>query len=247
MDFGVIISRARKVTADNAPTILTAVGVTGAVTTAILAGQASFKASRILGEEPPHLETKEKIEKTWKLYVPAVGTGIITVTSIVAANHISVRRAAALASAYSISEKAFREYKDKVLEKFGEKKEQAVRDDIAKDRVASNPPSSIFVVSDGKILCLDMHSGRYFSSDMEAIRKAENDTNFQIIREDSASLTDFWDRIGLTKTSESDEIGWNTDTGIEVLYSSILTEDGKPCLTIEFRTTPIRGYYYSQR
>jgi hypothetical protein len=251
MDFGVIVRQARKVTADNAPTILTAIGVTGAVTTAILAGKASFKAQRILDEhhhaflDPALTKSdifKGEVKLTWKLFVPAIGTGAITVVSIVAANHISVRRAAALASAYTISQEAFREYKDKVYEKLGENKEKKITDDIAQDRVNRLPPS-VIIASNAKSLCLDTYSGRYFDCDMETIRSAVNDVNFRIINENYASLTDFWDMIGLSRTTDSDEIGWNTDMKLELVYSAALTEDGKPVLTIEFRTVPIRGYY----
>jgi hypothetical protein len=250
MNLGAIVSRARKMTADNTPLILTAIGVSGTVATVLLASKASFKAAEVLNEREKNrwpddedLEFKEKLEKTWKLYVPAVVTGTATIACIVSANHISTRRAAALASAYSISQEALREYKGKVLEKLGEKKEQGIRDEIAQDRVNRLPPPPVMIVSNGNVLCLDMHSGRYFDCDMETIRKAENDINYRILHDNYASLSDFWERVGLSKTTESDEIGWNTDKGLEVQYSSVPTDEGKPCLTIEFRTVPIRGYY----
>lgn len=242
MDFGAIASHARKATADNTPMILTAIGVTGTITTAILAGQASFKAAQVLEDLSPNTENKVKIEQTWKLYIPTVSTGLLSISAIIAANHVSTRRAAALASAYTIAQEGFREYREKVLEKLGEKKEQGIRDEVAQARINRNPLGT-FIVSNANALCLDMHSGRYFNCDMETIRKAENDTNFQMIREDYASLTDFWERIGLAKTAESDEIGWNTDSGLNVQYSSALTEKGEPCITIAFRTIPVRGYW----
>lgn len=240
MDIGAIVRHVRKAASDNSPAILTAIGVAGATTTAILAGKASFKAARILGEESPHLEFKEKVGKTWQLYIPTVGTGVITITCIVVSNRISTHRAEALASAYIISQEGFKKYKEKVLDKLGEKKEQEVRDDIAQDKVDKNPPGA-WILTGTDVLCLDLHSGRYFDSDMEKIRKAENDINFQILHDDYASLTDFWERIGLPRTTESDEIGWNTDSRLQVRYSSALV-DGKPCLTIEFTTTPVRNY-----
>lgn len=257
MNIGAIVSRARKAAADNTPTILTAIGVTGTITTVLLASKASFKASQILmdveaglitqdayGEEFDHedFDFRCKVENTWKLYIPAATTGVITLACIVTANHVNTRRAAALASAYSVSQEAFREYKDKVFEKVGEKKEKVIRDEIAQDRVDKNPPGPIVLVGNN-VLCLDTHSGRYFDCNMEDIRKAVNDINWQILNDNYASLTDFWELLGLSRTAESDEIGWNTDTKFEVQYSAALSEDGKPVLAIDFRTTPVRSFY----
>jgi uncharacterized protein DUF6353 len=251
MDIGAIVSRARKAAADNTPTILTALGVTGTLATAVLVGKASFKAAEVLAqaeknvtsyEDGPPLDNQEKFNLVWKLYIPAATTGAVTLACIITANRVSSRRAAALASAYSISQEAFREYKDKVVEKIGEKKEQAVRDEIAQAHVEKNPAGPLVLI-DSKILCYDTHSGRYFQSDLETIRKAINDVNWQILNECYASVTDFWDKIGLTATKDSDEIGWNMDTKFEVQYSAALSDDGKPVLAIDFHTVPVRGYY----
>ena len=259
MDFGALAKRAGKIARDNSPAILTAIGVTGVVTTAYLTGKATFKAAEILnqehikrfdeadvtGEDIKPIELQEKFELVWKLYIPAAGSAVMTANAIIFANRIGNRRVAALISAYNISEKAFEEYREKVLEKMGPKREQTVKDEIAQDRVNKNPVSKsqlVVIQNGGTTLCMDLHSGRYFNSDMETIRKAVNDLNSQVINESYASLTDFWDRLGLPRTAESDEIGWSTDRLLEVDYSATLDEHGKPCMTIGFRASPIRGY-----
>ena len=253
MNIGSIVKRAQKATADNAPTILTALGVTGLITTAVLTGKASFKAAEVIAtgnknvtayEDGDPLEVREKINLVWKYYIPAAGTAAVSIACIVCANHISTRRTAALASAYSIAQEGFREYREKVLDKIGETKEQEVRDEIAQDRVDKNPPSEVVFIGQGEVLCLDTYSGRYFMSDMESVRKAENDTNWQILNSDYASLTDFWDRLDLDSTSESDNIGWNTDAKLELELGSAIAKDGRPCITVGFGTTiPINGYW----
>lgn len=256
MNIGAIVKRAQKAAADNTPTILTALGVTGLVTTAVLTGRASFKAAEVMAvqhhklvdNEFEPLSTFEKVKivfpDIWKYYVPAVGTGAVTIACIVCANHISTRRTAAIASAYSIAQEGFREYREKVVDKIGEEKEQAVRDEIAQEQVSKNPPPQIILSGKGEVLCLDTYSGRYFNSDMETIREAVNDINWQILNDNYAALTDFWEKIGLSRTSESDEMGWNIDAKFEVDYGSAIAEDGRPCITIGFRTIPIRGYFH---
>jgi hypothetical protein len=254
MNIGAIVRRAQKASADNAPTILTALGVTGLVTTAVLTGKASFKAAEVLSkfevgrdcDENGHrvpIAFQKQTELLWRLYVPAVGVGAATITCILFANHISARRTAAIASAYSIAQEGFREYREKVLDKVGETKEKVIRDEVAQDSVTKNPPPSTLILTDDNVLCKDAHSGRYFQSTLEDLKKAANDTNYQILGNDYASLTDYWERIGLSKTSESDEIGWNTDCQLEVLYGSALDDKNRPCITVDFRTTPTRGYY----
>ena len=145
-----------------------------------------------------------------------------------------------------MSERAYSEYRDKVVETFGKKKEQKVRDEVAQDRVNRNPLSSsqVIVTGNGKTLFLDSWSGRYFESDVETIKKAQNDTNYQVMHHNYASLGDFWDRIGLAKTKESDEVGWSSNQLLEVDITSVaLSEDGRPCIVLDFVVTPVRDYF----
>lgn len=253
-----IAKRTEKFLADNSPIVLTAIGVTGTITTAYLTGVATFKAADLIlveedrqyretvGEPRIVLDRKEMFLLVWKEYIPAAGVGVITVACIVGANRIGTRRAAAMAAAYSISEKAFTEYKEKVVEKLGDNKERAIRDEIAQDRVLANPPTGReILIGRGDILCFDAYTGRYFMSSMEEIKKAQNDTNYEILHNNYCSLGDFYNRLGLPGTSFSEEVGWSSDHMLEVIFSTVLADDGQPCLTIQFSVDPIRGYYKS--
>ncbi|WNM72431.1 hypothetical protein SEA_MOSSY_52 [Gordonia phage Mossy] len=240
----------------NSPAILTATAVTGTITAAVLTGQASFKASRLIAETevnrglsteeglPVLLDTKEKVELVWTLYIPAVSVGITTVAAIVMANQIGTRRTAAMAAAYSVSEKAFGEYREKVVTKLGEKKEQGVRDEIAQDRVMANPPTTqqVMMVGDGEVLCFDQFSGRYFNSSMESIRQAQNDLNFQIINENYASLNDFYDMLGMPTIEIGDEFGWSADNKVDIRFSTTFSTDQRPCIAIDYTTQPHQHY-----
>ena len=251
-----IVKRVGKLASDNSPAILTAIGVTGTLTTVVLAVKAGMKAEQILQAEMDDRVHKagsitrvedftpqEKVELTWTCYIPAAGSAVATIVCIILANRIGNRRAAALAAAYAISEKAFVEYKDKVVEKLGEKKEQQVRDEIAQDRITKTPLGETVIIGTGSVLCFESFTGRYFLSDMETIKKAQNDTNYQILNDYYASLTEFYNRVGLPRTAVSDEFGWNSDKMLELEFSTALAEDGRPCLSINFAVTPIRDYY----
>jgi hypothetical protein len=254
-----ILNQAKKFAADNAPAILTGVSVAGVVGTAYLTAKASFRAAELLtdaqvrldlNEKSRPLEPKEKVQICWRLYIPAAGLGALTIVSMISSNRISDKRAAALATAVSVGDRLFSEYKEKVKEKIGENKERDIQDEIAQDRVNANPPSStqVIVTGGGDHLCYDLYSGRYFLSNMEALRKAQNDTNYQILGDSYASLTDFYNRIGLRGTEGSDEVGWTADSNqLELEFSAVLSDDQKPCLAFRFNVRPFRGYWHGHR
>ena len=60
-----------------------------------------------------------------------------------------------------------------------------------------------------------------------------------MLLENYVSLNDFYEEIGLARTSTGDRLGWNTDTGLlDLNFSSQLSEEGKPCLVIDFKVMP---------
>lgn len=247
---------AERFVTDNSPMIMTALGIAGTLGTAYLASKASFKASKVLederyaknikrlaAEKQIELDNKEKFLLIWKLYIPAAGVATLTIASVVFANRIGMRRTAAMAAMASLSEKAFTEYKDKVAEKVGEKKHQEIRDELAQDRVNRDydPMRDVMIDGKGKVLCHDAYSGRFFYSTIETIRKAVNDINMNIRSEDSQTVSDFYDMIGLRHTSMSDEFGWNIDDPLTLVWTTCTPDvDGAPAAhSYDFETRPI--------
>lgn len=236
----------------HSPTILTGIGIAGMITTTILAVQSTPKALRLLEEKKADISETEKlppievIKAAWKVYVPAVLTGILSTVCLIEANSVNQRRGAALAAAYSLSESALKEYREKVVETIGKKKEQAIRDDIAKDRVTANPVREVVVTDRGSTLCYDSLSGRYFKSDIETLRKTVNDLNRRMRDEMFISLNDFYcavDNPDLGPTKLGDRLGWTIDKGyIDLGFSSQLTADGTPCLVLDYTVAPEYEY-----
>lgn len=250
-----LIQKAKFLVVDNADTILTGVGVVGSVTMAVLTGRASFKAAQLIEAERLELTDYdstsgidlskfEKVKVTWKLYLPVVGVGTITITSIIVANRLSAKKIAALVVASGISERALQEYKTKVLEKFTDKQNQSIRDEIAQDRVNKYPPNSreVILAGTGEVLCYDMLTGRYFQSTVEEIKRAENKMNHQLVHSMGASLSEFYDEIGLPPTSYTDSVGWADMDHFEVLFSTVMSPDQKPCIAIDFKNPPQLEY-----
>lgn len=237
----------------NSPEILTAIGVIGTITTAVLAGRVHHEAMQELEhEEIEHyhssetanpLTNREKFKHVWKYYVPPVVSGVVTIGAIVGVNRIGTRRTVALAAAYSILENSFDEYREKVTEIWGENKQRAVRDEIAQDRIDRSPASQQeIIVAGGSVLCYDGYTDRYFLSSVEKIRQAENDVNFQILHGGYASLGDFYLSLGLYAPVVSEAVGWNIERLLVINLSTCLSDDQRPCISIEFERPPDPAY-----
>lgn len=251
----VLSKTAEKFVLDNAPSILTGIGAVGSVGSVVLAVKASFPASRMIeaeaerlemvtptGHPIPELSKKDIVVLVWKEYIPAASLLTLSVTAIVFSNRVSTKRAAALAAAYTLSEKAYGEYREKVVEKFNANKERQVRDDIAQDRVAGNPPkdAQVVIIGTGDVVCYDQPSDRYFQSSMEKLRSAVNDINAAANEVGYATLSDFYVALKLKETPYSEELGWTPANQMDAHFSAILTEDAQPCLVINYHPVPIR-------
>lgn len=246
MNLSYILKRGETFISQNASTILTGVGVVGTITTAVLTGKAAVKAQMLLVEN--HGDDLRAVPKTiimkdtWQCYIPPVASGVTTIACIIAGHRLDAKKAAALAAAYGLSEKRLQEYREKVLEKMGVNKEQAVRDDIVQDRVNATPGSKEVIIGTSNVLCFDVYSGRYFESNMEEIRQAVNTVNSYILDHQYASLSHFYDEINIPPTGMSDEVGWKADDLIEVGFSTVMSPDKRPCLAMDFNNRPIAEY-----
>ena len=240
---------------EHSPQILMGVGIAGMVTTVVLAVRATPTALILMEQRKEELTTDEQeceklppvevVKTTWKCYLPAVVTGVLSTGCLICSNSVHTRRHAALATAYTLSETAFKDYRAKVVETIGEKKEEAVRDAVAKENVERNPVTTreIIITERGNTLCYDVISGRYFKSDIEKIKKVENELNRRMRDEMYISLNDFYYEIGLSPTKLGDDIGWNIDrSNLDINFSSQLTEDGTPCLVVDYRVAPRYDY-----
>lgn len=230
----------------HSPEILTGIGIAGMLTTTILAVRATPKAIQLLNERKDELEADdlpavEVIKTTWKCYIPATVTCVASVACLIGASSVSLKRNAALATAYKLSETALADYKEAVIKTVGEKKTQAVKDKVAEERIKKDPVSKteVFITEKGDTLCYEAVSGRYFKSDIEKIKRAENVLNKQMLNEMYISLNDFYDEIGLDHTNMGYELGWGIDDGlIQMDFSSQIADDGTPCLVVDFGTPP---------
>lgn len=247
----------------NSPVILTGMAVTGVVSAIILAVKATPKALSLIDDykmyeketvktsreqfgpddfdENGPLTKKEIVKLTWKCYIPTAAVGLVTIACIIGAHNVHLRRNAAIASLYSLTESAFKDYQAKVVETIGKNKELKVRDDISEDKIKHNPTgeAEIFFTGKGETLCYDSMSGRYFKTDIDKVKRAEYTLNRQLMSEMFISLNEFYDEIGLSHIKLGEEMGWNIDkASIVITFSAQLTEKEEPCLVLNYEVVP---------
>jgi hypothetical protein len=226
----------------NSPVLLSVVAGAGTIVTAYLASKASFDACRIIDiDEVEHGHSSsskqrawDRTKLVWKCYIPPAVSATTTIACIAGSNRFGARKTLAAQTAFTLTERAYSEYRDRVIEEFGARKDQTIRDKMAEDRVAKSPPPEILVSGPGNVLCCEMWTGRYFTSDMESLKKAQNELNARLLKHDYATLDDFYYLLKLPMTTSSGEAGWKSDKLMDLDFSTVLTPDGRPCLTFEY-------------
>lgn len=243
----------RTVLSKHSPEILTGLGIGGMVTTVILAVQATPKALALIEEEKKkqwvdELTPIDTVKATWKCYIPAALLGTASVGCLIGGSAVSLKRNAVLATAYKLSETALTEYKEKVVETIGEKKERVVQEAVVADKVTETPvkSSEVIITGNGKTLCLEPTSMRHFESDMESIKRAVNELNRRMRDEMYISLNELYYELGLENTDLGEMLGWNINVAyIDVSFTSALTPDGRPCLALVYDTRPIYDFMHA--
>ena len=233
----------------HAPDILTAFGICGFITTVVKTAEITSKSVKLLDKakekKGEDLTPKEVVSEVGVNYIPVIILGSASIGCVIGARRVDYKRYSALMAAYKLSETTMKDYHDKVVEVIGEKKEQSIRDEIAKEKIEKNPveKTEIMSLGNGETLCYDVLSGRYFKSDIESIRRAVNDLNYRLLYEMYMPLNDFYEEIGLTEVKLGDLLGWNINEGqIDIDFSSQLATNGQPCLVLDYLVAPRYKY-----
>lgn len=242
MKFNELWNNSKQTLTKNAPEILIGMGLAGMLTSTIMAVKATPKAMDIIKEEEDYLNREltraEKVKLAWRPYVPAAIGYCASAALIIKADHVNNTRSAMFAGAYKLSEQALLDYRDKVVETLGEEKEREISDSVVKAKQRTQPANEV-IFGTGQCLCYDPLSGRYFNSDMDKIRKIENDLNYRLMKENMVSLNEFYEELGMDCTEMGFKYGWNIDDGlIEVRFTSNITDDNKLCLIVSFARNP---------
>ena len=241
----------------HSPEILVVAGVVGTVTGAVLACKATLKVNEVLdesktnidkiheatehgctaaGEEYSVEDSKKDLTivytqtgvKLAKLYGPAVLIGGAGIISIFAGNNILRKRNAALAAAYTIVDTGFKEYRGRVVERFGKELDRELKYNIkakeVEEVVTNEDGSEQTVKKTVEVVNINDHShyARCFDETCAGwVRNAEENLFFIKQQQSYANkllqtrghvfLNEVYDMLGFQRTAAGQEVGWIYD------------------------------------
>lgn len=251
------LTRTGDICKKNAPSIMTGLGVVGFVATVVVACQETPRAMELMEEERQKQEMTDETGMKAKAkmvvavapaYFPAIGIGAATIGCIVGANYVNLKRNAALATACSISAKAFTDYKDEVAQKIGDKGVTEVKDALAKKKIDAEPvpdDSDILDTGMGKTRCFDAHNGRYFWGDSEKLHQIENYADHERLNSGKGyiCLNELYEIMNLPEVSYGDLVGWNKfGPHVAFVYTSVLDANDNPVLAFDFVDNPYTDF-----
>lgn len=241
----------------HSPEILIAAGVVGTVTSAVLACKATLKVNEVLETSKENIEkihvatekgctavgqdyTEEDSKKDLaivyvqtgvelaKLYAPAVILGGLSITAIVASNNILRKRNVALAAAYATVDKSFKEYRGRVIERFGKELDRELKYNIKAqevEEVVVNEDGSESVVKktvnvidpstidDTSRIWYEGNPG--WTKDPEFnlmyLKRQQSYATKKLQLEGFLFINDVYEMLGYPKTAAGQQIGWIYD------------------------------------
>jgi len=240
----------------HSPEILVVAGVVGVVASAVMACKATTKVSEILektkedinsihdcanNESMANEYTSEDAKKDLaivyvqtgiklaKLYAPAVALGVLSLGSILASNNILRKRNVALAAAYATVDKGFKEYRNRVVERFGEEVDRELRHNIKAKKI-----EKIVIGEDGKEkkvketiqVAEDPNTysdyARFFDDgctgwekdseyNLMFLRAQQQYANDKLRANGHLFLNEIYDMLGIPRTKAGQVVGWVYD------------------------------------
>ena len=236
----------------HSPEILAGVGVVGVVASTVMACKATMKLNDILEESK---ETRDKIKevesnpryeeqyshedakkdltinytqtamKIAKLYAPAVILGSASLGCLLASNDILRKRNAALSAAYMTVDKSFKEYRQRVVDRFGEEVEKEIRYNIKAEEVTSTvvteDGSETTVTETVKTMDPNLYSDyAKFFDEASPYWQKDPEYNLMFLKSQQQYATDLlrargrlflnevYDMLGIEKTKAGQIVGW---------------------------------------
>lgn len=222
----------------NSPAILFGAGLAGMVGSTVLACRATLKLEEILDESKVDLRKVKTLEhreyseqdrekdvsivyarttmKIARLYTPAVIVGTASVAALVQSHSILNRRNAALTAAYVALEKGFAEYRQRVVEKYGEEEDRNFRYgtrevEVIKDgkkktavRVGEGEPSIYARFFDP----LSTEWSKEPEYNLIFLKCQQNYVNDLLRARGHVFLNEVYDKLGIPRSKAGSVVGW---------------------------------------
>lgn len=177
-----------------------------------------------------------------KLYAPAIGFGVLSVTALLASHGVMTRRLTSLSTAYSLAMETLQAYRARVSDEFGEEAEMLVRKGLHVETVndaETGEPTNILVQDDAPTLygrIFDQDTSREFRESYELnlffLQTQERFANEMLRLRGYVFLNEIYDALGFPRTPAGQVVGWlykynpelNNDTHISFDILSVYNE-----------------------
>ena len=163
-----------------------------------------------------------------KLYAPAVTLGALSIAAILTSNNILRKRNMALAAAYATTEKMFKDYRGRVIDRFGKEidrelryniKAREIEETIVAEDGSEVTEKKIVKVIEGPIYDeftrIFDESSRCFVKNNERnkyfILQVENWANIKLREQGYLFMNDVFEALGFDKTPGGQVVGWVFD------------------------------------
>lgn len=232
----------------NSNNILIASGLVSMVSGTVFACKASIKIFKNVEKmKEEKLDKKTIIKKNIKhTILPSImivgGVGMI-----IAANKVSNKRFAALASAYTSTSIAFNQFKEKTQELVKANQLEKIKTNIADENVANEykGKNSIVITGKGDCIIFEPLSKQYISSNWNEIEKKANELNADALEHGGSITLNAWllaigaDTIGVGKYLQWNPVEDGKMSMLKVEKTSSITPDDQPCLCIHYVNEPV--------
>jgi Family of unknown function (DUF6353) len=223
----------------SSPELLLTAGIVGMVGSTVLACRATLKMDKVLDEGKEKLDLAKTLKhddysetdrqrdvsliyfqtgvKVVKLYAPAIGVGLLSIAALTKSNAILSQRVTALTAAYAALDQGFREYRARVIKKYGEEADQEFRYGIETEEI-ENPETGekslrLTVPGDPSIYARFFdETSRSWSKDPEVnmffLKSQQNYANDLLKANGHIFLNEVYDLIGLERSKAGAVVGW---------------------------------------
>ena len=239
----------------HSPEILLVAGIVGAVTSAVMACKATLKANDIVEESRTQIDTIHEVSenpemtekyseedkkkdlaivytqtavKFIKLYGPSVLLGVASLGCMVGSNRILNKRNVALAAAYATVDKGFKEYRGRVIERFGKEFDKELRYNIKAqefEKITVDDNGNETVTTETVDVADPNHYSPYaiiFDDGNTGWDKDPELTKFFLIQQQNYAndllksrghlfLNEVYDMLGAKRTKAGAQVGWVYD------------------------------------
>jgi len=233
----------------HSPMILTIIGSAGVIITSVLAVKATPKALELI--EDTKKTSDEKLTKmdivrvAWRPYVPAVISGASTILCIFGANYLNMQKQKNIMSAYILLDNAFKEYRNRVINEYGEE----INDNFSKDLVIDQLKERDDM--EDERLFFEFNSMRFFEASIHKVLEAECKAKIQFEKCEYLSLNDYYSYLGISPSSYGEAMGWSkyqmtTEEHVDELeftYEQNVMSNGLVCYNIFTNVSPTMDHF----